>query len=68
MTIYTIQSDYSFGTRVKFDSKLNGSGEGIIIGIVLNDDMSIYYYIQLSSGNIAGGILPLDILVITCNP
>jgi hypothetical protein len=61
MTTYTINSDYSFGTRVKFASKFNGFGEGLIIGIALNDDSSIYYFIQLSSGDVVGGILPDDI-------
>ena len=61
MTIYTIKSEYSFGSQVKFVSKWNGSGEGVIIGIALNDDSSIYYIIQLHSGDVVGGILPDDI-------
>ena len=63
MTIYTIRSKYSFGTQVSFDSKFNGSGEGVIVGIALNDDSSIYYYIQLRSGDVVGGIVPEDIIV-----
>ena len=64
MTMYTIESKYSFGTQVKFASKWNGTGEGVIIGIAINDDLSIYYFIQLASGDVVGGILPDDILAV----
>ena len=62
MTIYTIRSLHSFGTWVRYDSKYNGSGEGTIVGIVLNDDASIYYYIESPLGEVNGGILPDDIV------
>jgi hypothetical protein len=62
MYSYTIRSRYKMGSWVRYESKLNGSGSGTIVGIAYNDDESIYYFVDNGSGYVMGGIDPDDIL------
>ena len=68
MHVHTVRTKYTFGDRVRYSSPQNGSGSGVIVGIVFHATDPPYYYIEDASGEIAGGIFDADITPLTDDP
>jgi hypothetical protein len=69
MHVHTVRTKYTFGDRVRYASRHNGSGTGTIIGIVFHETPDYYYYIEIDgSREIAGGIMDDDITPLPDDP
>jgi hypothetical protein len=60
----TFESPYKFGDRVSYNSKVNGSGKGKILDLVVQNDGKVHYTIELSDGKAQSGIYPDEIKLI----
>ena len=62
MHTLTVQTKYTFGDRVRFDSTLQGcSGIGTIFAITIDAEGQIDYMIEVERGEIQPGILENEI-------
>ena len=66
MHTHTIRTKFTFGDRVRFDTKMNGSGIGTVLEIVFGSDGIMYYMIEIDrdSCDIQGGILEDEMTLI----
>ena len=60
----TFESPFYFGDLVDFNG-INGSGRGRVSDIILQQDMSVYYYIELEEGGeTIPGIYPKEMRLV----
>ena len=66
MHTHTIQTKFTFGDKVQFDSPFQrASGSGTIVGITLGPENQIDYLIDTGDGFLQGGIEEHELTLIT---
>jgi hypothetical protein len=56
-----IRTKYIFGQTIHYDS-MNGQGRGRIVDMVVVEDGSVYYSVELPSGEVQPGIYPEEVV------
>ena len=68
MHVLTVQTKFTFGVRVRFDSRLQGcSGTGTVFAITVDDQRRIDYIIAIDEGmdhRLKAGILEEELTLV----